>query len=288
MIYDKSGNQINAVYSLNGNQSEQAYDISGNNVFSHGHVLKIMSYNVGQWYIGNSNKVPTEKKSVYYDLQHGIFENNPVDILFLQEYLDQWCDDGSYATTDFIDDFFNNQEVTTPTGYIGHSICAKDHELLDYATHAFSANRSSYPSFETAKITIGGKTINVINTHNDFQIDYQRINVTELLAAVADMEYFILAGDFNIDLAVEETTGNQYQNSVKRFIDAGYHVGNCVVGWIRTYFGTSSTTGGKFTDQIVTSANIQIENVYADTSKLTDPIGDKIDHLPLIAELRIN
>ena len=112
--------------------------------------------------------------------------------------------------------------------------------------------------------------------------------MTDLLAFLKGLDHFILAGDFNIDLSEQETTGDQYQNSVQRFIDAGYNVGNCVVDWIPTYFGTSSPTGGKFTDQIVTSPNITIKRIYADTTKLTDGITDKIDHLPLIAELIIN
>ena len=37
-----------------------------------------------------------------------------------------------------------------------------------------------------------------------------------------------------------------------------------------------------------TSSNITIKDMYADTTKLTDGITDKIDHLPLIAELIIN
>ena len=71
------------------------------------------------------------------------------------------------------------------------------------------------------------------------------------------------------------------------FLDAGYHVGNCDFAWIETYFSTSSPTGGKFTDTIITSADITIRNLYAYTEKLTDNLGDKIDHIPLIAELSI-
>lgn len=287
-VYGKSGNALSAVYGINGAEKSLAYDKSGNIIYSKGNRLKVMEYNVGQWYIGNGYRVPTAQKSEYYNLQYGTFANNPVDILFMQEYLNSWCVDGSLAS-EFIGPFFDHQEVTSPTGYIGHSICTKqEYPMSNYTSHAFTTNKGNYPSFESAEITAFGKTITIVNTHNDYVLSYQRQEVTDLLAFLSGLDYFILCGDFNIDLAVQETTGEQYQNSVQRFLDAGYHVGNCVVDWIPTYFGTSSPTGGKFTDEVITSSNIDIVSLYAYTAKLTDGIHDKIDHIPLIAELEIH
>lgn len=287
MVCDKNGNPISTIYGIDERTLSQAYDISGNPLLSSGTPLTIMTYNVGQWYVGNSNRVPVSQKSEYYALQYGTFENNPVDVLFLQEYLNSWCVDDSPAS-DFLSPFFNHQEVTNPHGYIGHAICASDLPLSNYTSHNFTTNKGNYPTFESAEIIIDGKTITIINTHNDYSLSYQVEEVTDLLAFLEGLDHFILAGDFNIDLSKQETTGDQYQNSVQRFLDAGYNVGNCVVDWIPTYFGTSSPTGGKFTDQIVTSPNITIKRIYADTTKLTDGITDKIDHLPLIAELIIS
>lgn len=288
-VYNLNGQALANVYGVSGSSLSYAYDKSGNVIFTNAPVtLKVMTYNVGQWYVGNTNRVPAAQKTEYYNLQYGTFENNPVDVLFLQEYLNSWCDDDSSAQTDFIDPFFNHQEVTNPSGYVGHSICTDNLTINNYTSHNFSINSGSYPTYETAQIVVGGRTVNIINTHNDFRLAYQQGDVTDLLSVIEDMEYFILCGDFNIDLSTEDTTSDQYQNSVKRFLDNGYHVGNCVVDWIPTYFSTSSPTGGKYTDQIVTSANITIDDLYAYTEKLSDGIGDKIDHLPLIAELTIN
>lgn len=288
MIYTVQGQQINTPYSINGVPQDQVYDINGRPLLESGTMLSIMTYNVGQWYIGNDNRVPTAQKSEYYNLQYNTFSDNPVDVLFLQEYLNSWCVDGSLAS-EFINPFFDHQEITNPTGYIGHSICTKqEYPMSNYTSHAFTTNKGNYPSFESAEITVDGKTITIVNTHNDYVLSYQRQEVTDLLAFLAYLDYFILCGDFNIDLSVEETTGDQYQNSVQRFLDAGYHVGNCVVSWIPTYFGSASPTGGKYTDQIVTSSNIDIVSLRAYTAKLTDGIGDKIDHIPLIAELEIH
>lgn len=285
-IYDKSGTLLEAAFSKNGESLEIAYDVSGNVVFEGGErvSLKIMTYNVGQWYIGSGVAVPTEEKTEYYNLQNGILSRNRPDVLFMQEYLNTWCQDGSLASG-LINPYFDNQEVTNPQGYIGHSVCTNGIALSGYTSHNFTTNKGNYPTFESAQITVGGKAITIVNTHNDYELSYQQQEVTDLLAFLATLDSFILCGDFNIDLSVEETTGDQYLNSVKRFLDTGYNVGNCVVDWISTYYGTSSPTGGKFTDQIVTSADIRIDSIYADTAKLTDGINDKIDHLPLIAEI---
>lgn len=286
MIYNVNGNGFDCAYGVNGNALDRAYSVLGNVVFEKGEriSLKIMSYNVGQWWTGTGQTVPTNQKAEYFTLQNGTFETYQPDILFMQEYLNTWCQDGSLAS-ELLNPYFDNQEVTNPRGMIGHSICTNGIAMFDYTSHNFTTNKGNYPTFESAQITVGGKTITIVNTHNDYALSYQQTEVTDLLAFLATLDSFILCGDFNIDLSVQETTGSQYQNSVQRFLDAGYNVGNCVVAWIPTYYGTSSPTGGKFTDQIVTSADIRIDSVYADTTKLTDGIGDKIDHLPLIAEV---
>lgn len=286
-VYNISGASLSTVYNKSGQPLNAVYNRAGANILGET-VLKVMTYNVGQWYIGDGNRVPVSKKSDYYTLQHGTFEDeDPVDILFLQEYLNTWCDDDSSAQTEFINPYFDDQEVTNPAGRVGRSICTNGHPILNYQSHNFSHDSGSYPTYQTAQINIDGRTINIINTHNNSDIEYQTWDVTDLLSAVAGMDYFILCGDFNINLSTEDTTSAQYQNSVQRFLDAGYNVGNCVEDWIPTYFGTSSPTGGKYTDQIVTSPNITITELYAYTAKLTDNLGDKIDHLPLVAVLTI-
>lgn len=282
-IYNISGNEIEAIYNGSGAYLSQAYDVDGNELVTAD--LTMMTYNVGQWYTGTGTRVPTADKSAYYALQSAIIDNNPVDVLFLQEYLSTWCQDDSPAS-ELLGDYCDNQEVTNPQGYIGHSICTDNIAISNYTSHNFTNSSANYPTFESAEITVDGKTITLINTHNDYTLSYQQDEVSDLLDFLAGLDYFILAGDFNINLSTHNIRDNQYINSVKRFLDAGYNVANCVKGWLPTYYGTASPTGGKFTDQIVTSANIEIVGLYADTTKLTDGIADKIDHLPLIAKLR--
>ena len=187
MVYSLDGSIASIINNKSGQNIEIAYDIDGIVVYN-ANMLKIMTYNVGQWYTGTSSRVPTNKKSAYYALQYGTFEDNPVDILFLQEYLNSWCEDDSSAQTDFIEPFFDYQEVTSPTGYVGHSICAKEYVINNYISHSFTPVVGPYPSFETAQITFDGKTINIINTHNNYEISPQIDNVTDLLEAVSEME----------------------------------------------------------------------------------------------------
>lgn len=128
----------------------------------------------------------------------------------------------------------------------------------------------------------------MVNTHNDYYATYQPQEIEDLLTFLANLESFILCGDFNINLAEQDTSNEQYIINVKPFVDAGYHVGNCVMAWLPTYYGTAEPTGGKYTDQIITSTDIEILRLSVYAAKLTDNLGDKIDHIPLVAELIIH
>ena len=286
-VYNKNGVQC-VPYLFNGFTCPFCCDESGNVVYtqSQSNTVKIMTYNVGQWYTGSGTRVPTEQKSEYLTLQRKIFNDNNPDIVLMQEYLETWCEDGS-PVSDILEDYSSAKYVTHPTGYIGHAIYSQDIGLSNYVSHALNGNSGNYPSFETALTAINGKIVNIINTHNNYLPQYQQPEIAQLLSVISNMEYFILCGDFNVDLSTESTSDEQYIVNIKPFIDAGYNVCNCSEKWIPTYYSGTSTTGGKFTDNIITSSNIDIVNLYADTSKLTDGIADKIDHLPLIATLSL-
>ena len=286
-VYSKSGAELSEVFGINGEGLENAYDISGNLIFQSGErtSLKIMTYNVGQWYIGSGVAVPADKKTEYHNLQNGILSRNRPDLLFMQEYLDTWCQDGSLVS-DLLSPYFNYREVTNPRGLIGHSICSNGIQMSNYTVHNFTTNKGNYPTFESAEITVGGKTITIVNTHNDYTEPYKTQDITDLLAFLATLDSFILCGDFNMGIyANTPTTSDNYRLGVDVFKDAGYNVGNCNPTYIPTYSGTTSITDGGAADQIIASADIRIDNIYADTAKLTDGISDKIDHLPLIAEI---
>lgn len=286
-IFSKSGTALSNVFGLDAKNLLTAYDVSGILVFQSGERtnLKIMTYNVGQWYIGSGSRVPTEEKAEYFTLQNGILNRNRPDILFMQEYLNSWCQDGS-LTSDLLSPYFDNQEVTNPQGFIGHSICTNGIQMSNYTVHNFTTNKGNYPTFESAEITVRGKTITIVNTHNDYQEPYKTQDIEDLLAFLETLDSFILCGDFNMGIYADtSTTSDKYRLGVNVFKDAGYNVGNCNPTYIPTYSGTTSIADGGAADQMIVSADIRFDNIYADTAKLTDGINEKIDHLPLIAEI---
>lgn len=288
MLYTVNGNAISASYNVHGNPLSRAYDVHGNQIG--GAPLKVMNYNVGQWYIGTTAKVPVAKRADYFNLHNGIFSRHNADVLILQEALNKWCDDGS-TTESLLSPYFDDQKSwRATTNYQGHYICTKGYQMTDAVAHPYSANKGNYPAFESVKINVGGRDVYIVNAHNDYVLSYQKVEIPDLLNVIKDFEYFIMMGDFNVALTettAHDTTQEQYIYNIKPFLDAGYNVGNGVLEYIPTYFATSSPTGGELTDNVITSPNITIDRLYADTTKLTDSITDKIDHIPLIAEVTI-
>ena len=96
-IYNINGSQIFAAYNIDANITD-AFDVNGDIVFQNEpNTIKVMTYNVGGWYIGSGTNVPAAKKTEYYELQTGMIEDNDPDILIIQEYLAQFSDDGTSA-----------------------------------------------------------------------------------------------------------------------------------------------------------------------------------------------
>lgn len=286
-IYDKDGNAVLASYDKDGTLLLQAYDINGNLIPLQYTELKVMTYNVGQWYIGTTSRVPVAKKSEYYAIQNEAFSANRPNVAMLQEALSTWCDDGS-PSSELLDPYFDYIEGSrNTTNYQGHYICTDNYPMSNYTVHNFTGGSfGDCPAFETADIMVGGKTIYLLNTHHNLN-DANAIKQTEqVLEAVSDKEYFIICGDLNT--GVEQVGDYEYNTFLKPFVDAGYRLSNCGFAWFYTYYATASPVGERYrTDNIITSSNILIKNVYVDTTKLTDNTGDKIDHIPLIAELLI-
>lgn len=286
-VYNISGNVLPTCYDAAGDFLSTAYDISGNLVYTLGETFKVMTYNVGQWYIGTTSKVPTAKKSEYSAIHNHAFSTYQPDVLCLQEATATWCDDGS-TTADLLVPYFDEMESSrTSTNYQGHYICTDGYPISNYTVHDFSvSNPGNYPAFETGEIIVGGKTITIVNTHHSTTGSTQQTEISDILSVIDNLDYFILCGDFNNGAV--SVGDNQYNINIKPFLDRGYHVGNCVLDWIYTYFDSADPVGTRYrTDNIITSSNIYIASLEADTTKLTDSVDDKIDHIPLIAELII-
>lgn len=288
-VYNKNGNALLSVYGKNGSALTHAYDKDGDLVYTSGGVaVRVMNYNVGQYYIGNGSPIPTASKSIYSALQTTIFNNQHPDICVMQEATDQFCADGTLADT-FLSSWFDTFETTRGSiGYQAHKIATDGYEISNYTAVPFTNAVGNYPGYETCTITIGNKEVFFVNTHMSTTQSYQEAQCAEILAAVANKERFVVCGDFNT--VIESLSDTDYITCIKPFIDEGYADANCgSFGIFPTYYATADPNADykPATDHIIVSSNIVIANAYVDTTKLTDGIDEKIDHVPLIADLII-
>lgn len=290
-VYDKDGYTLSAAYDKDGYTLSAVYDKDGNNIWTADRNLTVACYNVGQWYIGNGSRIPAEVKAEYTELQTTIFDNIHADICMMQEATTTFCQDGTLAET-FLEPWFNDVHITRGNaGFQAHMIASKNIRIEDYTEVPFISAGGNYPGYETAYISYNGKRIFLLNTHVTTSQATQELQCEEVLQAVADKEYFVICGDFNT--VIHDKTEVDYINCIKPFADEGYNLANCGnFGIFNTYRRTAEAEpqdGYKpATDHIITSANIDIEQVFVDTTKLTDGIGDKIDHIPIVAVLSIN
>lgn len=299
MVYDVNGNGLNSVYSVDGSPLISAYDVEGNPVFISDPIsLKVMSYNCGQWLTGGGAGISTENtKAVNHrTLLQSIMTAQDPDILCVQEY---WDVIGSVAVKDLLTTYMPYyQEVNGETAYYGHAIFSK-YPITDFMTSALSSpldfktvsQSSNVGRFiDRCIITVDGIGITVFSTHlATSSQESTKVAQSELICDyLANYNRFILCGDFNT--VCKSTSDTEYTTIMKQFVDAGYHVGNCSNqhGFTDTWTEGSTAEGTWYPcDHIITSRNILIDNVYIDSTKLTDGLSEKIDHVPFIAELSL-
>lgn len=284
-VYNKNGESLNSVFNRVGSSLAQAYDVNGNSLLSGGTTLKVATYNVGGWYIGSGTNVPTDKKTEYVNLQQSILSAVGADIVCFQEYWNQFCADGTTADSVIGEFFAYQQKRDANSTWNGHVIASKSLPITDYSIYNFVNATGAAPGYEKGYITVGGHRICILNTHLCTTAAGKKPEQSqEVFEALANEEYFVCMGDYNVLI-------DQYDTVIKQYIDAGYNSAQWTerFGMFYTYYATASVDGTKgVTDQIFTSPNIEITNVYVNTIKLTDGLNEKIDHIPLIVELVIH
>ena len=303
-IYDMSGRSLSSCYGVSGGVLQKAYDMSGREIWALNPVsLKVANYNVGDWYIGSHTYVPTSYKTEYLDLQNAIFTAIDVDVCCMQEAPPKFCQDGTMASV-FLDNYFDYFETaaaytssTIPYRTIGSNIEIEDFESINFGTGAYYDTTRTYEKFY---ITVGGKRICFISSHLALVHSYTVNQAMEMLAAVNGEEYYVIMGDYNTVIYedVEDfRTTQDYQDIIVPYLTAGCNSANLSdFGVFFTYYSNtleeieqhpSSANYMCATDQIFTSPNITINNAYINTIKLYDGINQKIDHVPIIAELTV-
>lgn len=277
-VYNVDGQQITSVYDVDGQSLEQAYDILGNELLEDQPVsdaLTVMTYNV-QWWSGLNSNV---------EMQESIIDRYSAQIIGLQELRTSMGTVGEQVLADYPYQFLGVQ--TNKTGLVSKI------NLTNINAGVFATQASETRGWQSATFTYNGKQIFWLNVHLETS-SYESVKVAqaqEVFNMVQGKEYFIITGDFNT--VCKSVNDTEYTTIMKQFIDAGYHSANCSQqhGFINTWTSGSTVAGTWYPcDHIITSANITIDSVTADTTKIdvAAQTGQSIDHIPLIAEVTIS
>lgn len=295
-VYDENGNALTAVYDANGVSLQEAYDEHGNVIFEANPLsIKVMTYNAGQWLTGGGQGTSSEGTYAanHRNLLQTIMTAQNPDILCIQEY---WDVIGSVTVRSLLEQYFPYiQEVNGETNYFGHAIASK-YPITNFVTARLSSNPTFLPVSESTNtnrfidrcnITIEGRVFTVFNTHFALTESDRSNNANWLLALMKEQTNVITCGDFNT--SCHDETDPDYTGVIHKFLFNGFHCANCSeFGFINTYTDTSDGSANwSPTDNIITSHNINIVDVWTDNTKLTDSLNEKIDHIPLIAELAV-
>ena len=292
-IYDLLENKLNTAYDVNETALSSAYSIDGTKVFPDIEpviptaFLKVMSYNVGQWYNGTMSSVPAAQYGTYYNLQRSLISSNEIEILACQEYSETFS--SGHTTDSVIGEYFTDSAKNSESRYQRKAIYSNGYVLNDVV----NANYDGYTwGYQKARIVVDGKDVWIFNTHlATSSTESQKVAQAKMLFdMVSELERFVILGDFNT--VCLSTSDTEYTTIMKQFVDAGFNVANCAeqFGFNLTWTESTDRTGIWYPcDHIITSPNIMMSDVTVDYSKVavSSVNGVRIDHCPLIATLGI-
>lgn len=247
--------------------------------------LTIMSYNCGGYYLGTGTSVPVDYITQFEEILRTIANNN-CDVMCIQEHHHYFSDNitAESILSDYYDSFFENGG---DTGFGGRLTATR--KTVSSSSHwSFSQQSNQGDCLETV-IDISGKDVHILSVHLDWADQSRQESQTqELIRWASDKEYFVICGDFNS--VCYDVHDIDYFSVIKPFIDSGYNSANCArFGFIPTFYVVGNIGDGSSLDQIITSSNIKIRKVWTDKIKYGNPaVGDRVDHLPICAELIIN
>lgn len=274
VVYNKNGSPIERIYAYNGTEAEQAYDVEGNTLLPVSNDIVVMTYNV-QWFTGLNAEE---------SMQREILSTYNPDIIGLQELGASMPSLGTTLFADYAEIELGSQHNKTG--------CVSKYTFSSVTADVFPNQTGETRGYQKAYFTFNGKTICWINTHLATS-SYESEKVAQagvLLSLVQNEEYFIITGDFNT--VCKSVNDTEYTTIMKQFIDAGYNSANCSNqhGFIDTWTGGKTASDTWYPcDQIITSSNITINNVIADTLKIETSGGQQvIDHIPLVAYMTVS
>jgi Metal-dependent hydrolase len=292
-VYDINGNALSQIYGIDGSPLLKAYAVDGTEIFPDEPPepiqLRVMTYNVGGWYIGSGTNVPSNLDAAFYALQNGMLSTQDADILCIQEYWNNFS--SSRTALSLLSPHF--QYIHAENGnsqYYGHAICSK-YPIKSYTQHIFTGDAQGR-YYDEAVITIGAVDVHVFVTHlHPSDVSQKIAQATELFNYVKNLtEPFIICGDFNSTLYDPMSSTNEAIYG--QFLNDGCTLANDgAFGILPTACNSADWMSDKFAiDNIICSDGITITDVWTDLTKTTDAdvlAAGKIDHIPLIAEVEL-
>jgi endonuclease/exonuclease/phosphatase family metal-dependent hydrolase len=276
-VYKRNGSVVIPVYNVTGNVKSQLYDKSGKQIDG-AIYLTVMSYNY-QW-SENLNTLAYQQE---------IYSTYNPDIIGIQEAGSKrqksWPVTAQLALAGYkykyLSDYYNYHGLAS-------RIPLEDVIDVPYTTQA----GGTY-TYQKCYFTLGDKRIAWYNTHLIYEENKTSIRsaqAQELLADAENEEYVIITGDLNM-LGLD-LDSSEYRGIGKPYADAGYNLANWtndnfVKTWTDAVSAESLDEFQYATDNIITSENIDIISVVFDAIKLDYLNGLSIDHIPIIARLKI-
>lgn len=289
-IYERNGTELNTAFDKFSVELDNAYSADGANVFVKNRIIKVMTYNVGTWYEGKHDNVPSERDADYYALQKGIIQANDADIICIEEYAKQFSKAGRTGISVLQEcgyTYIHEQGGDNPqaASAVGRCVASK-YPITNYTERNFTDGGGMY--YDSCTITVKGIPIFVVVTHLHWNNPTLRASeMATIMALVQDKSTFIIAGDFNTVYS-RDTSRQDYINVIQPLINAGYNIANCGDwGFLITCSDYPEDDWTGVIDNIVTSSNIDILDVYVDETKMTDGLNERVDHMPLVATLEL-
>lgn len=217
------------------------------------------------------------------------------DIVFLQEYAGTISGINIYSSVFKMYPYHTEYtELPAPVAIISKIPLSNITKTLFTTQQTGGENRG----FIRAEIVLNHDTIALYTTHLEIlptiagSRDTRIAQAAELKTRMTSDRYAILGGDLNT-ADCENTSGADYIGVIKPFVDENMHSVNATLehGFMDTLYNgntvADSTTIGCY-DHIISTYNIDVVGFCVDKQKINPDNATPIDHLPLVAYLRVN
>ncbi|MCI9311907.1 MAG: family 20 glycosylhydrolase [Erysipelotrichaceae bacterium] len=200
-----------------------------------------------------------------------LLDSNLIDVVGVQEVdmntsrnnfdmLDKFAQQGVYTSTAFQKAI----DMKDGVGEYGIGLLSKL-TLNNPSGNALNSDGlNEARAYMKAEITVDGKTVSIYNTHLTHESQAARTKQMQEVKAIMDNDpndYKILFGDFNTD---------QDHDEIYPFL-SDYNIANGKDGkWYDTYNGVDATMKTNAVDNIITTRNIQVENITMVETGLSD------------------